>query len=248
MTVAICYFGLTRSTKICYKSHIENINNVLDKNNTKYHIFLHTWEIKNGIQKVWNRTIKEKIDYDEYKFLNPSFFKRESQADFLNNIDFTKFFYKDVADKFGLVGNGEWIPDLIKNHLCALESQRRVYEMVQNSNNIYDHIIIVRPDSLILNTLPYNDVALFLNNNPKGIALPNFDKCEGYNDRFAILNYEYAEKYCSRINEIADFRKHNGRITSEKYVKFICDKYYDKVLFLSFTFKLLRPSDTIHSS
>lgn len=243
MTVAICYFGLTRSTKVCYESHIENIYNILKNNNEDYDVFLHTWELENGIQKIWERTISNKIDYDEYKLLNPKYFKRDNQEEYEKTIDFNKYYYIDVAKEKGHKKDGEWVPGLIRNHLCALESQKRVFEMVQQTKKSYDYIIVVRPDSFIVDKLPLDNVKNFLSKNPKGINIPAFDKFEGYNDRFAIMKYSHAEKYCKRIEEIAEFRKTEGRIVSEKYVKYICDKYYEKVNLIPFGFKLLRPSD-----
>ena len=247
MPTAICYFGLTRSVKECHSSHHENIHKVLEACGEPYDIFLHTWELPDGIQKVWNRVQNARIDYDEYKLLNPKYFKRDKQEDFLKTLDFDKYYYKDQAQLYGQSGRGEWIPDLVRNHLCALESQRRVFEMVQQTQKTqhetqkYDTVLIVRPDSLITSFFPYESVNKFLKENEKGIVIPEFDKFEGYNDRFAVLNYASAEKYCSRINEIAEFRKTHGRITSEKYVKYICDMYYDKVLLIKFFFQLKRP-------
>ena len=39
------------------------------------------------------------------------------------------------------------------------------------------------------------------------------------------MNYKNACLYGKRIDEIVDFRKHNGRIVSEKCLKFIINKY-----------------------
>ena len=68
---AIVYFGLTRSTKKVYKSHYDNIFNHLKANNYTYKTFMHTWKTKNNQQKIWCKTIKQEIDYNEYKLLNP---------------------------------------------------------------------------------------------------------------------------------------------------------------------------------
>ena len=55
------------------------------------------------------------------------------------------------------------------------------------------------------------------------------------------LNYNKATIYGKIINEIADFRKSNGRITSEKYVKFIITKYKLKLKKIKFSFDVVRP-------
>ena len=237
---AIIYFGLTRSTKQVYKSHINNIFNVLTEHNLTYKIFIHTWKTTDNKQKIWEDEIPQEIDYEEYKLLNPDFYSLHNQNDFIDNLDMDQFFYKDLWDQLGNCGNGEWIPGLVKNHICALESQKRGFEMVEDfmkEGNKFKHFMFIRPDVEIKNELPLNQILP----KPNEICIPNMYHYEGYNDRFAIANYENASIYGKRINEIADFRKTNGRIVSEKYVKFIINKYKLKVNFIDFIFDIVKP-------
>jgi len=237
---AIIYFGLTRSTKKVYKSHIDNIFNVLKQNQLTYKTFMHTWKTKDNRQTVWDKIIPQEIDYDEYKLLEPAVYKIDKQEDYTQNMNMDDFFYKDVWDTKGHCGEGEWLPGLILNHLCALESKKRGLEMVEESmqtGNKYKYIMFIRPDCLIKDELPLSQILPNLNK----INIQNEDHGEGYNDRFAITNYENAVLYGKRINEIAEFRKTNGRIVSEKYVKFIINKYKIPVNFIDFDFQLIRP-------
>jgi hypothetical protein len=238
---AICYFGLTRSTKKIYQNHYENIFNILDKNNLKYEKFMHTWSTKNDTQRIWSDIITKKIDYNEYKLLNPDIYKIESQEEtFLNNINFNNFFYQEVYERVGNNKNGEWLPYLVLNHICALESMKRSLEMVEDNmkkGNNYKYIMFIRPDLQFKNKLPIHHII----NNINKISIPNFDHFEGYNDRFAIMNYSNACLYGKRINEIIEFRKNNGRIVSEKYVKFIINKYKIPVNLIDFNFDIIRP-------
>ena len=234
-SVAICYWGMTRSTRYVYKSHHEYLFKVLDTNNIKYDIFMHTWKTQNNI--IWSEICNIPNDYTEYKLLNPNFYKIESQDDFLNSINFADYFSQELFDKYGGDTPHEWRPGLIKNHLCALESQKRVTEMVLNNNKHYDYVIYVRPDVMISNLFDIKWLEL----EEKTIAIPNDEHHEGLNDRFAIVRYNDCCYYGKRINEIIDFRKHNGRIVSEKYVKFIINKYYKNVIFVNFKFTITRP-------
>jgi hypothetical protein len=122
------------------------------------------------------------------------------------------------------------------NHLCALESQKRVHQMVNNTGEDFDFIIFVRPDVQINNKFDVNIL-----NTDFDIIIPNSDHNEGYNDRFAILPFKNSSNYACRINEIINFRKNHGRIVSEKYVKFIINKYYSKLKFINFSMKIIRP-------
>ena len=71
----------------------------------------------------------------------------------------------------------------------------------------------------------------------------NFAHNEGLNDRSAVLNYSQAKNYANKIEEAAEFRKHNGRIVSEKFTKYIVDKYY-KNKNIKFNFDRVRPDGT----
>ena len=240
MKIAICYFGLLRSLKKVYKTHIEKIFNELTNNDISYDIFLHSWKTENNIQYVWENTINIKQDYEIPQEINNKIVNKrfEYQNDFLSSIDFSKYFYEDEYKKYG--ERKEWRPQLIKNHLCALESMKRVLNMVKNNGKSYDFIMLLRPDVEINNKIPIIQIKKHLLENSNGICVPKYDSYEGYNDRFAVTNISSADKFFERIDEIVDFRKTNGRIVSEKYTKFIIDKYY-KVNLIDFQFKIIRP-------
>ena len=55
------------------------------------------------------------------------------------------------------------------------------------------------------------------------------------------MNYSNSCIYGKRINKLVEFRKNNGRIVSEKYVKFIIDKYNIPVNMVEFNFEIIRP-------
>ena len=73
---AILYFGLTRSTKQVYMSHIMSVYNLLDSYNLSYMKFMHTWRTNDNKQRVWYESIEKEIDYTEYKLLEPDIFKK----------------------------------------------------------------------------------------------------------------------------------------------------------------------------
>lgn len=93
--IAVCYWGLTRSTSLVYESHFKNLFNVLTANGIDYDVFMHTWKLK-GKQRIWENEINEAINYDEYKLLNPKYYKIEDQDDFTVSLDFDQYFYKEI--------------------------------------------------------------------------------------------------------------------------------------------------------
>jgi len=218
--IAICYWGLTRSTKMVYQSHSFHLK--------EYDIFLHTWKTDEHYIRTEPCTVP--IDYEEYKLLSPNYYQIDNQSEFLNSLHFSDYFDEELYLK-----GKEWNPLLIRNHLCALESQKRVTDMVLNSGKKYDYVIYVRPDVMIYSTFKLEFLP-----KEKTISIPNEDHYQGYNDRFAIVRYEDCSYYGKRIDEILEFRKKHG-IVSEKYVKYIIEKYFEHVQFIEYHFELCRP-------
>ena len=225
-TVAVVYFGLLRSLSSVYKSHYENIFNILNENNLDYKIFIHTWKTIDDKQRIWNRDIDIKQNYEQHTLLKPHKYTIDNQEEFIDNVDFSKYFYKDIFEEFGESKyGGEWLPYLIKNHLCELESKKRGFKMVLLDEINFDYVIFLRPDMKFENKFPVNMIN-HLEINKNGILIPNQWHGEGVNDQFAMINYNNSQYYANRIDGLADYRKENGRIVSEKYVKHIVNKYY----------------------
>ena len=238
---AIVYFGLLRSLGKVYKSHYKNLFEVLKRHNVDYDIFIHSWKTINNKQQIWGKFIEEEQDYSLNKLLNPYQFKLDDQNEFDENIDFNKYFYEQIYKSMGNHKDGEWEPYLIKNHLRALESLKRGFKLVIDSKNKYDYVLFLRPDILITCRYPILSALNLLNRIENIILLPRTISCwEGYNDRSAAMNYNYAKYYANRIDEIVDFRKKHGRIVSEKFTKYIVDKYYFRKDY-GFIFEIIRP-------
>lgn len=227
--IAICYWGIPRSLDLVYKTQETHVYNVLQKYGIEYDVYCHFWYSPENI--VWDKVMKEPINYENIAMLKPRKYLVEPQQSFLDSLDFSKYYYPHEAHK-------EWLPYLIRNHLCALESQKRCVELCFTENKQYDFVLFLRPDAYIETPLPI--VEMIMNMTFNTIIVPSFEGYEGYNDRFAMLPYSNVLWYSHRINMIEEFRKTNGRIVSEKYVKYIVDKYYQLKL-VNFYFKLMRP-------
>jgi len=241
--IAFCYWGLPRAVKYTHENQKKMIYDNIQKQKLSYKIFMHTWSIEGNVQRVWQNNCKEKIDYEEYKLLNPDFYEITSQDDFLKTINMDDYFYKHIWEEKGHNKDGEWIPKLIKNHICALGSLRNVYNMVENSGLKFKHIIFIRPDAYF--TEPFQ-IEKYIPLKDKTIIIPNFDHCEGYNDRFSICNYEDAHIYALRLKDIAEFRKKKGRIVSEKYLRYTLNQH--KIMIQkeqNIKFKLANPDGKI---
>ena len=211
---------------------------------------MHTW--KTDYNVFWGEISDIPIDYEEYKLLSPKeiinkeiHYKIENQDLFLESIYFPNYFDIELFFQFG--GDcpiGEWRPELIRNHLCALESQKRVTQMCLESNQIYDYVLYIRPDVEIEAPFPVHQLNTIHQKTLEHlypIGIPDDNHFSGYNDRSAIVPFSSCEKYGKRIDEIVEFRRNEGRIVSEKYTKYIVDKYFSHIEFLNFPFKIIRP-------
>lgn len=229
---------MTRSTRHVYKSHKDNLFAKLDASGIPYDVYMHTWRTDSN--RIWNMDSSVPCDYEEYRALEPRFYRIDNQSDFLQGLEMSQYFDKGLWESQGDCPQGEWWPQLIQNHLCALESMKRVTQIVQMTGYAYDYILYVRPDAEIYTALPI-DVLTSLSDND--IAIPSYDSNEGYNDKFAAMPYKNCQPYAFRIDYIAEYRRGNGRIVSEKYTKYIVDKHYH-MRPIEFRFALCRPDGT----
>jgi len=232
--IAICYFGLPRSVKHVFKSHEDFIYRVLEQNNITYKKFMHTWKTSDNSQRVWRYKTKEKIDYDEYKLLEPDYYTVESQDEFMETINMNDYYYEEERKK-------EWDKTLLKNHICALGSEKRVFEMVKETGLKFKYVMVIRPDSKFDMNIPIHKM---LDLKEKEFSISDHRHYEGYNDRFTICNFDDAHIYLNRIDEMKDGRAESGRITAEKYLKYTFKKHSCLVKKIKFPFQLIRPDGT----
>jgi hypothetical protein len=234
MRIAICYWGLTRSTKKVYQTHHDRLFKPLKDAGVAFDVYMHSW--RTVAPMVWWTPAPEP-DYEEYKLLTPTHYQIDDQEAYLATLDMAKYFDADLWARVGDSHAGEWVPQLIRNHLCALESQKRAFAMIEESD--YDFVMFVRPDVEIVTAIDLSWLAA-----PFSILLPSINQGEGLNDQFAIVPFKSAAHYARRIDEIAAFRQTEGRIVSEKYVKFIVHKYYEPlgpVTTVPFMYNIIRP-------
>ena len=88
--IAICYYGMTRSTRFVYKSHHENIFDVIKMAGINYDIFMHTWSTPHN--RIWNNISEVPIDYDEYQLLAPTGYRCDNQEEYLKTVNMADYF------------------------------------------------------------------------------------------------------------------------------------------------------------
>ena len=114
--------------------------------------------------------------------------------------------------------------------------------MVLNSEKQYDYVFYIRPDAIIKSPFPIQSIPM----NPKYMLLPAHGHWAGLNDQMAFISKGYCSYYGNRIDDLDNFRKPSGILTdatysSEMFIRFISEKYFEGVLQCKFPFYLLRP-------
>jgi hypothetical protein len=108
-------------------------------------------------------------------------------------------------------------------------------EFVEKGNT-FKYVIFSRMDIMIRTDLPINDI---ISKDDK-IQIPGFDHFEGYNDRFAVMKYEYSSLYGNRMKDLKDYRRTTGRIVAEKCLKHTLDSNNIKINQIPFYFDIVR--------
>ena len=85
--VAVCYFGLTRSTRYVAESHQQQLLSVLRQRlGASVRVFLHTWATPDDAQDVWGRRVAEPQNESEAALLTPHRLQRDAQQPFLDEL------------------------------------------------------------------------------------------------------------------------------------------------------------------
>jgi hypothetical protein len=218
-----------------YKNHIECVLNPLTEIGIEYEIFVHTWEIE-GPQFIWETPVPSPTDHDAWELIRADHFRKDVQAEFIDRIDMAKYFDEKMWEQYGDDERYEWRPGLIRNYMCSLESQKRVTSMVDGS---FQCVMYIRPDVKFADPIDCSEILILEEGQ---IIIPDFDQCEGLNDRFSIMPLQVARTYGNRIDSLVEFRKTNGRIVSEKYTKYFVVKNEIKPIFSDIKFDIVRPT------
>jgi len=231
--IAICFYGICRSTNYTIDSINKYIFNPLKQMNINYDIYLHTYTV-NSIYN--NPRANEKnitLDNNLYKLINPSIYKIDNQDDVKKTIDFNK--YKRYGDPW----NNNFTS--LHNLILGLYSLNQVTQLWKNSNMTYDYIMYLRPDVLFLQPLNKYYFNKINNNN---IILPNFHEYP-INDRFAIGTPNVMLHYGERYNHAYNYSLSN-KLHAERYLNYILSLNSIKIVKYNFKFLRIRANGKIN--
>jgi len=244
MTIAICFFGITRSLKYTIKSIKENILQAFEENNIDYDIYLHTYKITSDYvnYRAKETTAANDIDNEEYKLLNPKYLKIDIQEIIKKKLELPK--YRTKGDPWQNTCSKNY--NSLDNFILGSYSKFQVTKMVKNSNKIYDHVLFIRPDCLYVKKFNI-DFLKFVNNGV--ICTPDFSLHSRYllNDRMAICNMNNYWIY-GNIFETLLYLSKKIHLHSETILGIILEKYNIKSKKIDYKFIRVRCNGELHKS
>lgn len=208
LSIAICFFGLTRSLKYTFQNILDNIYGVLDEHKIHYDVYLHTYNLTNLTNPRSNEH-QIALNASEYALLRPTYYHIGDQSSFFNVLNMSDYLKRGDAWK----DNGH----SAQNVLCQYQSLNLVTEMwlMRQEETSYDLILYLRPD-LLYNRLNVSD--LWYAYEHQCILLPNYHQFGGYNDRFAVGPPYKMRVYGQRIQWLREYAQ--GRVLhGESFLK-----------------------------
>ena len=192
--LALCYWGLTRSTRFVHISHEQHIFGALRAANVSYRTFMHTWALEKGETDALQGVVtRMHLDTEEWKLLQPHAFRSERQSHFVHH-SINESALRAWARSIPEGGNPFRLPTALRNHLCSLEGLRRVHHLAVSSGFAFTHAVFLRPDAWISTDLPLHALPP-----PGKVVLPSTGNTGGWNDQFAVLHAHTAPVYARRI-------------------------------------------------
>ena len=229
MKVAICFWGLTRSLKYTIHSIRAKILKQLDDKNIEYKIFLHTYVFDSAYNNPRANERNIKLDFDEYKLLNPDYVEIDNQDQIKKQIDLEK--YRSQKDP--------WETNYVSvdNFLCAMYSKKRLGQMLQASNEQFDAYLFLRPDVLFLNNFDVRYLTLIRND---VVCIPNFALFPKFNDRAFLCSNHNVYKYTNLFDELYVYSKTHELHSERSQYNILVFLHKLKIQYIPFHFNRVR--------
>lgn len=203
MRVALCFWGLCRSTHLTITSLERQVFSVLRDAGIEYDIYVHTYSITRPYTNPRSGEYELQLRNSSWKYLKPNAFLVEDQDEVDKQIDLAK--YRSKGNPWADETSQQEAPwHTLDNHLRALWSLKQVTGLWLASNESYDWIVYLRPDVRYLT--PF-DIGWFGQLGSKSIGCPDFQQIAGCNDRFAVCQPSVAEVYGNRFDRALEYSR-----------------------------------------
>jgi hypothetical protein len=229
MHIAICLWGICRSSQHTVESWRKNILEPLRALGHTFDVFLHTFRYEGDYVNVRARETRCRLDNELWRLFEPTDWRIENQADVDALLDLPK--YRSQPDPWQLNYNSTF-----DNHIRALWSLREVTCLWSSKPaGTYSAILYCRPDVRYLTPLQASWLT------PEALAtaqLPDFAKWP-INDRFCLANPDIAHTYGMRF-QFAHAYSLQRPLHSETFLAYVLARRGIPVTNIPFYFKRIR--------
>jgi hypothetical protein len=204
MHIAICFWGICRSTDKTIESIQKCIYDPLKNAGHTYEIFVHTFTLRKPFNNPRSNEINVDLDNSLHSLLEADKTNIEDQDTVDKSLNFDAYTTRGDPWSNGFITH--------KNHIRALYSLKQVTQLFATSTKTYDRVIYVRPDVRFLTPLNMT----WFNCRENEILLPDFH-CHPVNDRFAICHPQAAKIYGLRFSAALKHSK-THRLHAEEFL------------------------------
>lgn len=232
MKIALCFWGIMRSTKFTHQNIKNKIYTPLQEMGHTYRVYIHTYEIKGRYTNKRAQETLSEINANDAHLLCPDVFQIDCQDEFDNTHDI-----KDYLTKGDPWNNGG---ASLQNVLRYLNSQKRVFELVnKDTENEFDIVILLRPDVHYIDVISQEIMDKCAKLHSNEILIPNFHHFKGLNDRMAIGGLNVISLYANRLDKALDYSKEKW-LHSESFLKDVLVGEKIKWKWIDYKFKRVR--------
>jgi hypothetical protein len=232
MRVAVCFWGLCRSTDLVIDSIKQYIFQPLLDVGIEVDTFLHTYTLYRPYSN--SRAGEERIQLKNtvWKLLEPTKYIIENQDKVDTHLQFEQ--YRTYGNPWAADDAGGF--QTLDNHIRALWSLKQVTTLWIQSGISYDAVLYVRPDCRYLRPL---QPSWLYSLKKYTIMLPDFHLHENCNDRFAIGVPDVMRHYGMRFDGALEYSKRLP-LHSERYLSFILSRNAITIEHIPFRFWRMR--------
>lgn len=196
MRVALCFWGLCRSTHLTIHNLEQTIFSILRNAGIQFDSFVHTYTIRRPYSNPRSGEYELQLRNTNWKLLQPTCVSIENQDDIDSQIGFSN--YRSKGNPWADEASQQELPwHTLDNHLRALWSLKQVTGLWLASNVSYDWIIYLRPDVRFGSSF---DICWFNHLRSMEVGCPDFQQIAGCNDRFAVCRPTIAKVYGNRFD------------------------------------------------
>jgi hypothetical protein len=237
MKIALCFWGICRSTHNTIESIEECILKPLRKAGYEYDIYVHTYTLYRTYTNIRSNEHNLQLKNTLWKLLNPKEYMIEHQDAVDLHLNFAK--YRTHGNPWAGDDNGTF--STLDNHVRALWSLKQVTSLWRGSGIVYDAVMYLRPDVQFLTYLTPNWLQNLTQTN---IKIPDFHLMDGCNDRFAIGTPPSMELYGKRYHQAYEYSLRNS-LHSEKFLSYILNTNKIQIEYIPIRFRRIRANGEI---